>query len=149
MDWRRSTGGVLIRLLLLLAALGTLRWAQLTWQDWQREISATFEFTAAWGTWLAAMGLLVVTGILVGAASLAGRPSSYRWTVPLLISVPALLLLGHYVLVMEAAADGADLPWAVDHITFYMDNTSQFVIAVVAGFGIAAGLQPRRSSVVG
>jgi hypothetical protein len=55
------------------------------------------------------------------------------------------LLLAHTVLLYENINPGkTDLPWILDHLMFYMDATPQFVIAVVAGFGIAAGLQPRR-----
>jgi hypothetical protein len=127
---------------LLLAALASLRFAHQLWGDWQREISSTFDYTAAWGTWLAAIALLALTGLLVGVASLPDIPRGYSWAMPLIISVPAILLLAHFVVLMEDVAQGrTDLPGPLGHFMFYMDGTAQFVIAVVAGFGIAAGLR--------
>jgi hypothetical protein len=58
--------------------------------------------------------------------------------------LPALLLLAHFVVLMEDISHGGtDLPGILGQYMFYLDGLPQFVIAVVAGFGIAAGFQPR------
>jgi hypothetical protein len=135
---------VSVRLLLLLAALATLRFAHQAWGDWQDEVAATFDYTSAWEKWVAAMALLALTGILAGAATLPGKPRGYRWSMPLIISVPAMLPLAHFVVLMEDITQGGtDLPGVLGNFMFYMDGMPQFVIAVVAGFGITAGLKPR------
>lgn len=148
MNRRQTATEVVIRLVLLAGAFVCLRFAQLTWHDWREQVGETFDLTPAWGAWVAALALLVLTGILIGAAATFSRmPRGYRWSMPLLVSLPALLLLGHFVLVMESAERGGpDLPGALGHIMFYMDSTSQSVLALVAGVGIAAGFQPRVAS---
>ncbi len=68
----------------------------------------------------------MLTGFVVGLACLPGLPRGYRWIVPLAISVPALLLLGDYVLVFETAgAGGTDLPGILYRPTIYMTVTVQ------------------------
>ncbi|MDQ3956927.1 MAG: hypothetical protein M3273_01240 [Actinomycetota bacterium] len=142
MSLRKTAPEALLRLLLVGAALAVLWTAAHARQDWQEEISMSFDYT--WDGWLAWIGLLVVAGILVGLACLPGLPKTYRWHVPFVISVAPMALLAHFVLVVENAGPGEELPWVLGRYTVYMDLTSQFALAVIAGFGIAAGLQPRR-----
>ncbi|MDQ3982460.1 MAG: hypothetical protein M3271_07245 [Actinomycetota bacterium] len=143
MSMRRTAAEGLLRLLLTIAALVVLRYAELEWQEWHEQVSSTFKFTRrGWLEWIA---LLVLTGFVVGLACLPGLPRGYRWIVPLAISVPALLLLGDYVLVFETAgAGGTDLPGILYRPTIYMTVTVQLALAVIAGIGLAAGLYPRQ-----
>ncbi len=81
---------------------------------------------------------------MAGLASLTARPSGYRLHIPLAITLPALLLLAHWPLLVESAnPDGGRLPWILNNVYFYMDPPAQFALAVIAGFGLAAGLRPR------
>ena len=142
MKVRARVGEVVVRLALLCAAGAALRWANETLFDWREEFNATLERT--WGGWIASLGLVAAAGLLVGVAALPARPRGYRPLVPLVIALPPLILLGHYVLVVENAQPGGeDLPWILGHYMFYMELTSQFVLALVVGLGIAAGLHPR------
>lgn len=139
---RRVAGEAVVRFLLLCAALGLLRWATVARNSWQEDLSSSFE--PEWGSWAAWVALLVAAGFVVGLACLAARPARYRAHVPLVITLPALLLLAHLPLAIESAEpEGDGLPWILDNIFFYMDTTAQFALAVIAGFGLAAGLRPR------
>lgn len=133
------------RLAFFCAAMALVRWASVTEHSWQEEFSSSF--VVDWAGWAAWVGLLVAAGFVAGLACLSGRPRRYRLHVPLAVTLPALLLLGHWVLMYETAVREGDLPWILDHGMFYMDGSVQFVLAVVAGFGIAAGLreQPREA----
>lgn len=136
----------LVRVSLLVIAGALLRWATVTLTDWRTDFNATLEHM--WGGWVAALALVAAAGFAVGLATLASRPRGYRILVPLVVALPPLVLLGHYVLVIEnATSNGGDLPWILGHYFFYMELTSQFVLALVAGLGIALGFQPRGSVV--
>ena len=141
MDIRRTLVEALARFALFCGAMGLLRWGHVTWQSYQTEFSSSFEHS--WDIWVSWIALLAGAGFVAGLACLPGRPRRYRLHVPLVITVPALLLLGHFVLLMESVEpEGTDLPWILGHFFFYMDLPAQFVLAVVAGFGIAGGFRP-------
>ncbi len=132
----------LLRFLLLCGALALLRWATVARQSWEKEVSSTFE--PDWVGWAGWIVLVVASGLMVGAASLARRPGTYRWHVPLVISLPASLLVAHPLVVAETGGlGGLDLPSFLDRYFFYMEPTSQFALAVIVGIGLTAGLQPR------
>ncbi len=42
---RRTAAEGLLRLLLTIAALVVLRYAELEWQEWHEQVSSTFKFT--------------------------------------------------------------------------------------------------------
>lgn len=130
-----------LRLAGFVVAIVLLRTATVARNNWQEKFSSSFELE--WSGWVGWIALVVAAGAMVGLAVLAGRPGRYRLVVPLAISLPALLLLAHYFVVFEWGIRGEDLPWILDHIMFYMDTPAQFALAMAAGFGIAAGLQPR------
>lgn len=139
---RRAAGETVVRFLLFCAAAGLVRWATVTRNAWQEEFSSSFDYR--WGPWVGWVALLVAAGFVVGLANLTARPAGYRVRVPLAVTVPALVLLAHFPLVIESAdADGSDLPWILDNFFFYMETPAQFALAVIAGFGIASGLRPR------
>jgi hypothetical protein len=139
---RRTAGEALVRLVLFCGAFGLLRWAHATHRTWTEEFSSTFVVSlSGWAEWIA---LLIAAGLLVGLACLPARPGRYRLHVPLVITLPALVPLGHYAFVMEALRrEWSDLPWILDHVMFYMDVGPQFALASIAGFGLAAGLRER------
>lgn len=142
MKVRAGLAEAFVRLALLCVAGALLRWATVTLREWREEFGSTFQHD--WGGWAEWIGLVVAAGFVVGLASLAGRPRGYRILIPLVIALPPLVLLGHYVLLIEnAGPESEDLPWILDHVMFYMELTSQFVLALVVGLGIALGLQPR------
>lgn len=132
------------RLAAFVVAVALLRAAMEAQNDWQEEFSSSFELE--WGAWVGWIALVVAAGVAVGLAALPGRPARYRPVFPLAISLPALLLLAHYYAVFEWSVRGHDLPWILDHVMFYMDTRAQFALAMAAGFGIAAGLQPRAAT---
>lgn len=139
---RRVAGEAAVRFLLFCAAAGLLRWASATWRSWQEDFSSSFEYS--WAPWVGWVALLVAAGFVAGLASLTARPSGYRLHVPLAITLPALLLLAHWPLLVESAEPGGGrLPWILDNFYFYMDTPAQFALAVIAGFGLAAGFRPR------
>ena len=130
------------RLVLFAGAAVLLRTGTVTFENWQRETASTFE--VAWGGWLAWVGLIAAAGIVVGIACLAEWPARYRPLVPLAVALPALLMLGHYVLVVETSGPGGgDLPSFLERPRFYMLAPTQFAVAAIAGFGLAGGLRSR------
>lgn len=143
MGARRTAGEAVVRFALFCAAMALVRWASVTDRSWREEYNSSL--VMRWDGWAAWVGLLIAAGFVAGLACLSGRPRRYRLHVPLAITLPALLLLGHWVLVYQTMVGNRDLPWILDHTMFYMDGSVQFVLAVVSGFGIAAGLreQPR------
>lgn len=142
---RRAFGEALVRLLLLCVAGAVLRWATVTLISWRENVSSTFE--QDWSGWAGWLALVAAAGALVGVACLSGRPAGYRALVPLVISLPPLILLGHYVLWVESASEeGGELPWILGRYFFYMELTSQIVLAFVVGLGIAAGFRPRTAT---
>lgn len=138
---RKALGEALVRLVLLVGAGALLRWATVASNEWREELSATAQH--AWGGWAEWIAIVAAAGVVTGLACLTGRPGGYRVLVPLVISLPPVVLLGHFVLVIENAGPGGqDLPWILDHLMFYMELPSQFVLAFVVGLGIAAGFRP-------
>lgn len=139
---RRAAGEGLVRFLLFCGTFGLLRWSTATHRTWTEEISSTFELSlGGWAGWIA---LVVAGGFVIGLACLPGRPARYRVHVPLVIALPALALLAHHALVIEAAQRGWErLPWILNNAFFYLDTGPQYALAVIAGFGIAMGLQPK------
>lgn len=136
----------LVRLSLLVVAGALLRWATVALTEWREGFNSTFEHT--WGGWIAWLALVAAAGFMVGLAALGGRPRGYRILIPLVVALPPLVLLGHYILMIEnAMSGGGDLPWILGHYFFYMELTSQFVLALVVGLGLALGFQPRGSVV--
>lgn len=135
----KAAGEAILRFLLFCAGLGLVRWSTVTRNTWQEEYSSAFEFD--WVLWAGWIALLVGAGLVFGLAC-ARRPAGYRVLVPLVVTLPALLLLGHFPLLYESIGpDGTDLPWVLGESYFYMDPAVQCVLAVVAGFGLAAGLR--------
>lgn len=137
---RRAAGEVAVRFVLFCAALGLLRWGTVSRATWQDDFSSSFEFD--WGLWAGWVALVVGAGLLVGLACAPDRPNAYRARVPLATTVPALLLLGHFQLLYGSIGpDGTDLPWILANTYFYMETPPQFALAMIAGFGLAAGLR--------
>jgi hypothetical protein len=145
MKVRAGLTEAVVRLALLCAAGALLRWATVTLRDWREEFASTFEHD--WIGWAAWLALVAAAGFVAGLAVMPARPGRYRVLIPLVIALPPLVLLGHYVLMIEnATSGGGDLPWILGHYMFYMELTSQFVLAMVVGLGIAMGLQPKARS---
>jgi hypothetical protein len=132
----------LLRLAAFCGAMALVRWGYVTYAKAQEHFSSAFEFDwAGWAQWVA---LLAVAGFVLGLACTTVRPGGYRLQVPLAVTLPAVLMLGHFRLLFASLdEDGSDLPWILGDPMFYMDLHVQFVLAVAAGLGLAAGLQPR------
>lgn len=139
---RRAAGAALVRFVLFCGAFGLLRWAHATYRTLQEEFGSTF--VLPWDRWTAWLALSVGAGFVIGLACLPGRPARYRLHVPLAITLPALLLIGHWVLMAQAPERGWErLPWILNNAYFYMDVGPQHALAMIAGFGIAAGFRER------
>ncbi|HEX2031841.1 MAG TPA: hypothetical protein VHL78_10630 [Actinomycetota bacterium] len=140
----KAVGEALLRLLLFCGSMALVRAATQTFVDWEAEVASAFRLT--WGGWVQWIALMVAAGFVAGLACLPGRPARYRVLVPLVVALPALLMLAHYLVVAEAAMSETDIWILDDHSFFYMQTTVQVPLAAIAGFGIALGLQPRRGS---
>lgn len=144
---RRILLEAVLRLAAFVGAVALLRAATEARNDWQEKFSSSFELE--WAGWVGWIALVVAAGVAVGLAALPARPARYRPVYALAISVPALLLLAHYYFAFHWGVNGNDLPWILDHVMFYMDTPVQFALAMAAGFGITAGLQPRAATSLG
>lgn len=137
----RTLAEWLARLAAFCAAMAFFRWGYVIYTSYLDRFSVTFE--REWGAWAQWTALFAMAGFVFGIACMTARPARYRLRVPLAVTLPALVLLGHFVLMIENGGPSRTaLPWILDHFMFYMDEQGQAVLAVVAGFGLAAGLQP-------
>lgn len=141
MGFRKTAAEAVLRVALFGLTLVALRFGYVAWTGWRTDFSSSFELSmtgwVAWIAWLAA------AGAFAAFACLPGRPRRYRWTPALVVTVPALSLLAHGILVYQTAdTGGIDLPSFLGGFLFYMDAPGQHALAVIAGFGIVAGFQP-------
>lgn len=142
----RATGpwlAIATRLLLVLAALVTLRFGVVRMQDWELRSRAFFHHT--WQGWIGWLLLVVLSGFLFAIAARLPRSFRYRPWVPLLVGIIPLLMLAHFVLLF--GVEWVDAPRILlntyFYMTFYMTFEAQFALAIMLGVALASGFQER------
>lgn len=140
MNLRRTAGELLLRIALFGLALVALRFGYVAWMDWRTDFSSSLELSmTGWIEWIA---WLAAAGAFAAFACLPGRPRRYRWMLPLVVTVPAALLLAHGIVMFQSAEPGGlELPSFLRKFKFYMDAPTNHALALIAGFGLAAGFQ--------
>jgi hypothetical protein len=132
------------RLILVVAALVSLWFAQHRFEAWQQQYSATFSFD--FGQWYEWVGLTALSGLAFGlAAWLPEDRFSYRWTRVFLLGVAPVALLGVISLFFEFLDRGSKLPGLLNYEYFYFAIGPQFALAIVLGVAVSSGFEPVES----
>lgn len=136
----RATGpwlAIATRLLLVLAALVTLRFGVVRMQDWELRSRAFFHHT--WQGWIGWLLLVVLSGFLFAIAARLPRSFRYRPWIPLLVGIIPLLMLAHFVLLF--GVEWVDAPRILLNTYFYMTFEAQFALAIMLGVALASGFE--------
>lgn len=140
---RTRISDLLIRFLLVIAALVCLWSARQAQMSVSEGYSATFQFP--WGTWFWQIGLLILAGVLVGLAIQDFPPAgAYDWRKMLVIALPPALVLAHYIFVAGyVLPNQIMLPGPLDEQHSLMDPGPQFVLAFMVGISFPVGFSAR------